>query len=672
MSNLRLHLANPQMARPAPPSMPLGRHLIEAGAIGNSDLVHALEVQDRVDAPLGEILMAEGLADPQDVLEALARQHNTQFVDLRDDPPQPGLGHRLPASLCLEYRAIAWLDMGGSLLVATSQPHRFAMLRRALGDRAPTILPVVASEQQIQDEITRTYGGELAHKAASRVPAAISCRSWEAAGRSRQIFAFALAIAALIALIKAPISTLAAFTMLAFITLLMTTVLKAAALWSQIMNKTAETPLPFIAQRTLPYRLPRVSIMVPLLKEKEIASALVARLTILTYPKSLLDVVLVLEECDTTTKETLSRTALPPWISVIAVPAHGGLTTKPRALNYALDFCKGSIIGVWDAEDAPEPDQLERVVSRFHSAPKNVACLQGILDYYNPRANWLARCFTIEYAAWWRVLLPGIARLGLVIPLGGTTLFFRRTILEKLAGWDAHNVTEDADLGVRLARAGYVTELLPTVTYEEANCRLWPWVRQRSRWLKGFLITWCVHMRDPAQLVRDLGWVRFIGVQTMLLATVAQFACAPLLWSFWLAVFGVMHPVEQTFGTTVLWSMVGVFILSATLNLALSLVAVSGKDHRHLLWWVFTTPFYFPLGALAAFKALHEFVASPFYWDKTEHGVTPLPDTDTQILHSTARQKTMPAEPVFRRRYQTATAASPVSFTRRATAQNRA
>ena len=655
MSNLRLHLTDPQAARPARPSMPLGRHLIEAGAIKNSDLIHALDLQNHIDAPLGEILMAEGLAKPLDVLQALADQHNTQLIDLRDDPPQPGLGHRLPASLCLEYRAVAWLDMGGSLIVATSQPHRFATLRRALGDRAPAILPVIASDQQIQDAITRTYGDELAHMAANRVPAAISCRNWTMAGRSRQIWAFALLAPALIALFAAPMLTLTLATLFAFVTLLMTTVLKASALWSQITHKTPDAPLPFVAQRAMPYRLPRVSIMVPLLKEKEIAGALVTRLNKLTYPKSLLDVVLVLEESDVTTKKTLARTTLPPWISVISVPARGGLTTKPRALNYALDFCKGSIIGVWDAEDAPEPDQLERVVSRFHTAPENVACLQGILDYYNPRANWLARCFTIEYAAWWRVLLPGVARLGLVIPLGGTTLFFRRKILEKLAGWDAHNVTEDADLGVRLARAGYVTELLPTVTFEEANCRLWPWVRQRSRWLKGFLITWCVHMRDPVQLLRDLGWVRFMGVQTMLLATVAQFTCAPLLWSFWLAVFGARHPVEQTLGSGALWSMVVVFILSATLNLGLSLVAVHGKTHRHLMWWVFTTPFYYPLGALAAFKALHEFVVSPFFWDKTEHGVTPLQAPQAPALPKAAPQ-VIPTAPypqlVFRRHDQ--------------------
>ena len=142
-----------------------------------------------------------------------------------------------------------------------------------------------------------------------------------------------------------------------------------------------------------------------------------------------------------------------------------------------------------------------------------MVCLQGILDYYNPRTNWLARCFTIEYAAWFRAMLPGLARLGFGVPLGGTTLFFRRDKLEELGGWDAHNVTEDADLGLRLARHGYKTELIDTVTQEEANCRALPWVKQRSRWLKGYAMTWAVHMRDPRRLWRELGPRGFIGVQ---------------------------------------------------------------------------------------------------------------------------------------------------------------
>jgi len=631
MSNLRLHLSDPQIARRVTPPLLLGQHLVEAGVISTSDLIHALDLQRRIDAPLGEILVSEGLVSRRNVFEALAKQHHAQLVDLHDDPCNPALAPRIPVELCLKHNAVPWIDMGGTLLIATSKPDQFDALRTALGAgtqgvEAHALLPVIAEDRDIQSEITRLYGAELAANAATKVPAAVSCRTWNIRGHVRQYWA-ALICAVLFALmVFQPLWTFTALVLLSFTTLLMTTVLKAAAFWTHIFHDKApkqNTPLPPLV---LPYRLPRVSMLVPLLREKEIANALIARLSKLTYPKCQLDVVLVLEAGDTVTRQTIARTELPPWISVVEVPEANKLMTKPRALNYALDFCQGSIVGVWDAEDAPEPDQIERVVNRFQTAPAKVACLQGILDYYNPAANWLSRCFTIEYASWWRVLLPGVARLGLVIPLGGTTLFFRREILEELCGWDAHNVTEDADLGVRIARAGYVTELLPTVTYEEANCRLWPWVRQRSRWLKGFLITWCVHMRNPGQLLSDLGWVRFMGLQTMLLATFAQFMLAPLLWTFWLALAGMTHPITQTLGVPVMWGMVVVFILAETLNLALSLTAVSGKEHKHLMWWVFTMPAYFMFGALAAAKGLHEFVISPFFWDKTEHGVTPEPE----------------------------------------------
>lgn len=625
MSNLRLHLAEPRFAGTSQSHQPLGQHLLHAGAIAQDDLTHALELQSHVDAPLGDILISEGLADRQDVLRALAKQHNAQLADLAKDPPDLNLAKRLPSALCLRYKVVPWLKIGDVLLVATSKPNDFASFRTCMGPDALRMLPVIADERQIQAEISRLYGPELAQRAATRVPAAESCRTWGIAPQRRLLLALFFLLGACLAMIMAPLWSLTIAMLFAFVTLLMSTALKCAALWSQVSHHIPETPASFQYQAT-PFRMPRVSILVPLLEEKEIAGALISRLTQLTYPKSLLNVVLVLEAGDDVTRATINRTRLPGWISVIEVPEAEGLTTKPRALNYALDFCQGSIIGVWDAEDAPEPDQIERVVTRFQSAPENVACLQGILDYYNPKANWLSRCFTIEYAAWWRIILPGIARLGLVIPLGGTTLFFRRDILEKLCGWDAHNVTEDADLGVRLARHGYVTELLPTVTYEEANCRAWPWVRQRSRWLKGFLITWCVHMRQPRQLLQNLGWVRFMGLQTVLLVGVCQFVCAPLLWSFWLILAGMPHPVALTLGVPVVWTMVGVFIIAETLNIGLAMLAVSGKEHRHLMPWCFTLPLYFVLGAFAAFKALHEMVSSPFYWDKTQHGITPDPE----------------------------------------------
>lgn len=624
MSDLYLRLPDPQAATSPAECLPLGRVMVNAGIITQNDLVHALDLQRHIDAPLGEILISEGLATRTDVMQMVSRQHSIPVADLVADPPDETLRSTLPASQCLKHSCVPWLKMGDLLLVGVSHPDDFSNLRACLGARGHRMLPVLVDERQIRSHISTLYGAELALKAATRVPAAQSCRSWNPDAPQRKPVAFALLGLLGAVLLLAPLWTITIGVLFAFFTLLLSTTLKTAAFIARLSQMSQGTAPPAAPRK--PFPLPKVSVLVPLLKEEEIAGKLIQRLTRLTYPKSLLEVVLVLEESDTVTRETIARTPLPNWISVIEVPDANNLTTKPRALNYALDFCRGSIIGVWDAEDAPEPDQIEKVVTRFQDAPENVACLQGVLDYYNSRTNWLSRCFAIEYATWWRMILPGVAHLGLVIPLGGTTLFFRRKILEDVCGWDAHNVTEDADLGVRLARHGYVTELIPTVTYEEANCRAWPWVKQRSRWLKGFLITWMVHMRSPRALMRDLGFLRFMGVQTLLLATFAQFACAPLLWSFWITLAGFEHPVTATLGAPVTAFMIWVFIGSEVINLVVSMVAVSRREHRHLMGYVLTLPFYYPMAALSAYKAIKEMVVEPFYWDKTQHGISPRTD----------------------------------------------
>lgn len=616
MTELRLQFTAPEPARTTSRDVPLGRVLVNAGLIDQAHLVRALEEQARLDVPLGEVLVARGVVNRDDVNRAVAIQHHLQLVDLALDPPQGLVAAQIDAWTCLAHGIVPWRSLGGTILVATSRPDLFAAINRQRQNGSEW-LPVLADASQINQAITRLYGAELAHRAVTRVPARESCRSWQIDRGKRQAWAISLLLLLLALVLMSPTWTM--LILWALCNNVLTVSLRSLAFLADVFL--GNDPPQQAPPKRAPSHRPTVSVLVPLLHEKDIATALIARLMRLTYPKALLQIVLVLEEGDHLTRATIARTSLPPWFTVIEVPKANRLQTKPRALNYALDFCRGSIIGVWNAEDAPVPDQIDRVVEHFATAPDHVACVQGRLDYYNARTNWLSRCFTIEYAAWWRVILPGIARLGLIIPLGGTTLFFRRDHLEILCGWDAHNVTEDADLGVRLARHGYRTDLLPTVTFEEANCRSWPWVKQRSRWLKGFLTTWCVHMRHPIQLLRQVGLARFLGIQTLFLATFSQFICAPLLWSFCMTLFGATHPVEATLGTPVLVGLFWFFVVAEFVNMAIALRAVAQREHRHLVPYIITLPVYFLLGTLAAYKALYEFVVSPFYWDKTEHGV---------------------------------------------------
>ncbi|RME14327.1 MAG: glycosyltransferase, partial [Alphaproteobacteria bacterium] len=502
--------------------------------------------------------------------------------------------------------------------VIFSRPDEFERLEPFLSTHLGPVMLAVAPEGEIQKALVAARRRQLTARAETRVATDESCRVWNARRARRLTFAAALALCAMaLAVPKLVFFALAGW---AILTLVIGSGLKLSALIHAFrrMRRAADGPS---AGRSQFLRLPTVSIMVPLFREREIADRLVKRLAALDYPKELLDICLVVEEDDAVTRATLAKTRLPLWMRQIVVPS-GTVRTKPRALNFALDFLRGSIIGVYDAEDAPEPGQIHKVVRRFAERGPEVACLQGVLDFYNPRENWLSRMFTIEYAAWFRVVLPGFARMGFAVPLGGTTLFFRRTALEALGGWDAHNVTEDADLGIRLARHGYRTELIDTVTREEANCRAVPWVKQRSRWIKGYAMTWAVHMRAPGRLLRELGLRKFLGVQFLFGTTLSQFLLAPLLWSFWALPLGLPHPFLSAMHPALLTAIVLSFIASEAITIGTGVLAVwmSGQGHRFLAPWTVTLHFYWPLATLAALKASLELITNPFYWDKTRHG----------------------------------------------------
>ncbi len=612
MVELNLQRQIPAQPVPGPHARkPLGACLRDQGVISEAQLQQALRLQSNQNAPVGEILVGEGWANRSEVLSALSVQTGLQIADLEQTPPSAELCKIKPVEFWLAHNVLPWMRVGPILLIATARPDRFAAVRDALGETGYNIVPVLAETEQIDAAIAHRFSTELAEAAETRVKAQQSCRNWTSTAQAKPI-ATALLLVALFA--SFPTQGLTFLLWATLITLALFLSLRLSGLIAYLMPSKSKTV------SAEPIRLPCVSVLVPLYKEKEIAEVLIARLQRLTYPKALLDVILVLEEQDDVTKAALSDVKLPSWIRALEVPKLGNLTTKPRAMNYALDFCRGEILGVWDAEDAPLPDQIETVVRQFATAPKDVVCLQGTLDYYNPRTNWRSRCFTIEYSGWFRVVLKGIARLGLVVPLGGTTFFFRRDKLVELGGWDAHNVTEDADLGVRLCRAGYRTEIVNTTTYEEANFRAWPWIKQRSRWLKGFMVTYLVHMRAPLRLLRDLGPLRFLGFQAFFLGTLGQFLLAPVLWVFWLVYLGLPHPFQHIAAPEFLYGCIYLFLIAEAANILVGMLGVVAGNRRFLLPWVPTMVLYYPLGVLAAYKGLWELAVRPFFWDKTQHG----------------------------------------------------
>lgn len=585
--------------------------LLRDGDVTGDELVEALSHQLQRRRRVTDILMSRD-AMPVDALYlALARHWETQVIDPHRHPPDATLIDRLGAGFCLHHALLPWRNCGGATVIATAQPEDYPRHQERLSQLFGPVVMTLTTPQAIHDAVLRQRGPELTQIAESRVPSDESCRGLV----GRKLYPPLLLLGMLCSLIASvsPAALLWVLTGWTVFTLLMCSLLKVAAGFATFLNRPPAPPQTAIAH------LPTVSVIVALYRESDIAPRLVRRLGKLDYPRELLDIVLAVEADDTLTRTALAGADLPPWMRIVVVP-DGQIKTKPRALNFAIDHCRGSIIGVYDAEDAPDPNQINRIVERFYQRGPEVACLQGILDFYNPTTNWLSRCFSIEYATWFRIILPGLERLGLPIPLGGTTVFFRRDALERVGGWDAHNVTEDADLGMRLYRYGYRTELIDTVTGEEANCRALPWVKQRSRWLKGYMMTWCTHMRDPALLWRQLGPWQFLGFQVLFLCTLSQFLLAPVLWSFWLPFVGLPHPVLNALPPAAALGLLGLLLLTELANLTLHLVALRLAGHRFSRWWVLIMHLYFPLGALASYKAAWELVRNPFYWDKTTHG----------------------------------------------------
>lgn len=373
----------------------------------------------------------------------------------------------------------------------------------------------------------------------------------------------------------------------------------------------------YAPRRALPQTaLPRASIIVALYREAAVIPQLVSNLAAIDYPADKLEVRLVLEEDDAETLDAIGRCRLDNRFGVVIAPA-GHPRTKPRALNYALRFCSGAIIAVHDAEDRPHPLQLRHAAESFHLAPPGLACLQAPLNWYNRGETWLTRQFAMEYAAHFHVMLPLYQRLGWPLPLGGTSNYFRVRALQRSGGWDAWNVTEDADLGVRLHRLGYRCGLIAPTTLEEAPVSLRSWTPQRTRWLKGYWQTLGIHFGLDAERRR---------LTLPLVMTLGGAVLSALIHGPTLAAALVVTIVEQGVSLPFLacLSILGAGYAGGLMG------AIEGMARARLplrLADLALLPVYWSIQFIPAVRALVQLVQNPYLWEKTEHGVSSLAET---------------------------------------------
>ncbi len=607
-------MVHPQRSR-------IGDVLVAQGALSRNVMESML---NQARGRLGDFLRSHGLVNGRDIANALAAQHSLEMLDVLAAPPQADLFMPRDIAHYVAHRFVPYRRDPEGLTLATCEPNEALRQFAETHYRCHITLCVITA---------RDMSNYFAHRGATSATrqARLSLRR-----RYRHLVADRILIASQSRglLLLLAMLVIAAFAMPTMVwkTLLigckvfyvMTLLIKLEfyrqGVAGQRAQKLQETYLTNAVRALDAAALPTYSILVPMYDESaEVMQRLIMNLSKLDYPKEKLDIKLICEADDTATIDALKALRPPQTMEIIAVPPSLP-RTKPKACNVALAHVRGEYVVIYDAEDAPAPDQLKRAYVMFRDGARDLACVQASLNYYNRDENTLTQMFAIEYSALFNLLLPALERMGLPIPLGGTSNHLKTAALRDVGGWDAFNVTEDADLGIRLHYFGYKTRILASLTLEESPISLGAWMKQRTRWIKGYIQTWLVYTRDTRMLKQRLGLRGYYGFQFFIGAPALTFLLAPIFWAtFIVSLVGVLgNPLSPTMQV-----ICGVSFIGGVLGhwlFARKVMQLEGWAHMHLAFMLY--PLYWLLHSVAAARALWQLATAPHYWDKTRHGVS--------------------------------------------------
>ncbi len=599
--------------------IPLGEILVRRNLISPQQLDEALGLQARTGSRLGDILISEGMVRYDALYQCVAESSNLPFVNLLKMPPHAHLPLLEDCEEYLRFRLMPWREEGDTLYIAVCEVTFGAVLwmRQRYGVNTRM---VITSPFDIDRTVMQFFGTELEEDSRMRLWLATphaSARETLAPQQAQAMLGYAATGAVMFAAFPG-VSMLAA-TMFCHVAYMFTMLFKCAIFSTGVITWRGKDWDARLKDMDT-HRLPVYSVLVPMYKEAASLPGLLAAMQALDYPACKLDIKLVLEEDDTEMLEA-ARALKPSYqFDIIRVPP-GKPRTKPKACNYALRFARGEYLTIFDADDRPDPLQLKKAVYTFRHSSEDVVCLQARLNYYNRHDNLLTRFFCLEYLVLFAIMLPGLERLRIPIPLGGTSNHIDFKRLVELGAWDPYNVTEDADLGTRIAARGLRTAMLDSDTMEEAPNTVGAWIRQRSRWIKGYMQTWLVHMRNPVKLYRTLGARSFWGFQFFVGFSTFTFLSAPVVWGVALLwVGGVGFKVMPVWLVNVALINMGLNIGS---NWAFTLFgAHTQKGDKGLMVAALLYPLYLILHSIASYKALWQLVVNPHYWEKTTHGLS--------------------------------------------------
>lgn len=623
---------------PSQKSIRLGQFLLERNLISPQELETALEKQRVSGGRLGEVLIGSGRINHLALSQALADQFGLKHQNLRTELPDPNIVRLIDPGVARDLGAIPIRKTKDRLIVSITDPTDLDNIQKKMDEIYPGEKEYCVASKLDIEWVTRRffheeYMQETIWSLFYRSPQESAYRSFTGS----QIISL-LFIVVLLALGLITDSYLTLLILNAVIAVIYF-IVSVFRFWVAVRGASSNTEVAVTPEEVAEINeadLPVYTILVPVFMEKVVLPRLLKSLENLDYPKSKLDVKLLLEEVDDETRAEAMRIKPPAFIEFITIP-DAQPRTKPKACNYGLISARGKYLVIFDAEDKPEPDQLKKVIAVFNKSPENLVCVQARLNYYNRNQNILTRWFTCEYSNWFDMVLPGLDREKLPIPLGGTSNHFVTEKLRELGGWDPFNVTEDADLVVRMYKYKYQTAVVNSTTFEEANSKLWNWIRQRTRWVKGYMQTWLVDMRQPFKLFRELGWKGFFGFQMTVGGTPFLFIINPIFWllTTLFFIFRESNLIDLFPPLVFILSSINL-IVGNFVFVYLNLVSAFRRGYYDLGRYALLTPIYWVLMSVASWRAIWQLIFKPSHWEKTTHGL--FKEDDLEEVHDDHRK----------------------------------
>ena len=603
----------------------VGDLLVNAELLSRQQMADAIRIRMRTGSRLESIVIAAGMVKRADVYRVLAEAWELLYLDaLEEEEFDPELTAGLdPARLVSE----GWFPVrrigGNRVLVATAEAPTDPRRAHVAGLLGADVVFAAATGLDIDAAVVRAFRGQVLDEACLGLWRRDEERSARTVlNRPQQVFLAVFLIGLAIALFEAFRPTLVVISAVVGLAFLASTAFKFVMCLTGVRYEGLQRITADDVAALRESDLPSYTVLVPVFREAEVVQDLVANLGSLDYPASKLQILLLMEEDDEETRAAAAASNPPETITFVTVP-RGVPQTKPKACNVGLFLARGEYLVIYDAEDRPDPDQLKRAVVAFRRGDRSQVCVQAALNYFNADENALTRMFTLEYSFWFDYMLPGLEAWRMPIPLGGTSNHFRTDALRVLGGWDPFNVTEDADLGIRAAALGRTVGVIESTTLEEANRAYGNFIRQRSRWIKGYLQTTLVHLRHPIKLVRQTGLRAAFGFLMLVGGTPVTFLCVPPLYAvFIVSLLVPPDALSPYFPGWVMWMSLANLLAGNALMIYVSMMGAFKRKRYQLVAWGLLNPLYWLMHSIAAYKALWQLITKPHYWEKTAHGLS--------------------------------------------------